>query len=121
MYNVTLVAYSLCAIQIQFPAASSAAAVSNRPGLELRYSFLFDIVSLQINTPCKPIPAEDPLLGSPFHSSICENQRRQPVEDLVVCAAVSVEDGIIICFSHWVLSVGGNRVCSDALLRLRAC
>jgi hypothetical protein len=40
---------------------------------------------------------------------------------LVIGAAVGVEDGVLEGSGHGVLSVGGERVCDQSLLRLRAC
>jgi hypothetical protein len=60
-------------------------------------------------------------LSSPVHSIVRNQDRRQPVADLVTCAAESVEDGIACGAGERTLSVRGQGVGGDALLGLRAC
>ena len=63
--------------------------------------------------------SQDLPFSGPIHKNISENQWREPVEDLVVCAAVGVKDGIFEGAGHGILSVRRHGVCDDSFLSLR--
>jgi len=57
--------------------------------------------------------------SGPIHKNISQNQWREPVEDLMVCAAICVKDGIFEGAGHGILSVRRHGVCDDSFLSLR--
>jgi len=59
-------------------------------------------------------------LNGPFHGRVSNDHRWQPEEDLVLCAAESVEDSVVCSASKWALTVGREAVGSDTLLWWRA-
>lgn len=90
----------------------------SRPGFEFKYSFLLQVrfifslaLFYSINLP----------LRSPLHSSISDQQRRQPIENLVSRSAEGVEDSSVCGASKRSQAVRGDGVGCDALLCLRTC
>lgn len=55
-------------------------------------------------------------LSGPVHQVVASQHGREPVEDLSLCAAEGVEDGIMGSAGKGVLTVSGNAVVDDALL-----
>ena len=56
----------------------------------------------------------------PVHCQVCDQQRRNPVEELVARAAEGVEDSGGYDMGGRIQSIGGQAVCNDVLLRLGA-
>jgi len=60
-----------------------------------------------------------PLL-SPVHKKVSGDKRRDPVHNLSTASAPGVENGSVQSAGKRTLTVGGETICGDALLRLRA-
>jgi hypothetical protein len=63
----------------------------------------------------------DSLLNGPLHGLVCDEHGDGPVEDLATGAAEGVEDGSVESSGKRVLTVLGEAVVDNALLRERAC
>jgi hypothetical protein len=63
----------------------------------------------------------DSLLNGPLHGLVCDEHGDSPVEDLATGAAEGVEDGGVQSSGKGVLTVLGEAVVDNALLRERAC
>jgi hypothetical protein len=63
----------------------------------------------------------DSLLNGPLHGLVCDEHGNGPVEDLATGTAEGVEDGSVKGSSKRVLTVLGEAVVDNALLRERAC
>ena len=61
------------------------------------------------------------LLNGPLHGLVCDEHGDGPVEDLATGAAESVEDGSVEGSGKRVLTVLGETVVDNALLREGAC
>jgi hypothetical protein len=63
----------------------------------------------------------DSLLNGPLHGLVCDEHGDSPVKDLATGAAEGVEDGGVKSSGKRVLTVLGEAVVDNALLRERAC
>jgi hypothetical protein len=68
-----------------------------------------------------PRAGVDSLLNGPLHGLVCDEHGDSPVKDLATGAAESVEDGGVKSSGKGVLTVLGEAVVDNALLRERAC